>query len=89
MSGITDPGRLSSRVSQSRLALLGCRGPSSTVLNRLHKGETLQDVFMGMVKARSKASEEAVSPVLRLLRTRTNNALSFQPNLGNEKSRIR
>lgn len=67
----------------------GCRGPASAVLNRLHKGETIQDIFLGMVKTRSKASEEAVRPVLSLLRTRANNALSFQPNLGNERSRIR
>jgi F420-non-reducing hydrogenase small subunit len=67
----------------------GCRGPAGSVLGRLHKGDTIQDVFFGVVKARSRLDESAVKPMLRILRTRANNALTFQPNLGNERSRVR
>jgi len=67
----------------------GCRGPSGTVLSRLHKGDTTQDVFLKMLYARSRMGEEEIKPIVRLLRTRSNNFFSFQPYLGTDQSRVR
>jgi len=67
----------------------GCRGSAGAVLSRLSKGDSAQDVFLSMVKARSGVSEESVKPILRSLRTRSSNVLSFQPYLGTDRSRMR
>lgn len=67
----------------------GCRGPAGSVLGRLQKGDTIQDVFYSIAKARAKVDESEVKPLIRELRTRANNALTFQPNLGNDRARVR
>ena len=59
------------------------------LLSRLHKGDTTQDIFLKMLNARSRMGEEEVKPIVRLLRTRSNNFFSFQPYLGTDRSRVR
>jgi F420-non-reducing hydrogenase small subunit len=67
----------------------GCRGPSNSVIAKINRGETFEEVMLWSLARRLKKDASKIKPVLKILRLKGGSALNFDQNFIKDVSKIR
>lgn len=87
--GVLTRGGCRAACTGGGLPCWGCRGPTSSILTRINRGERFEAVLCQMLSRRMKIDRESLEGPLQILRQRCGSALSFERHFVRDTSKIR
>lgn len=87
--GFSTRGGCTAACTVGGLPCWGCRGPSDTVIKKISRGESVEEVMLHVLARRLKKSESEIKSPFHTLRFKSVSALGFSEHFIKDVSRIR